>query len=58
VVSRMREDLLDKGEHEWGNPKLEGFLEALAALAEDRRFSGQPTWADLADLLVSATGYE
>jgi hypothetical protein len=54
----MREDLLDKGEHEWGNPKLEGFLEALAALAEDRRFSGQPTWADLADLLVSATGYE
>jgi hypothetical protein len=58
VVVAMREDLLHTGREQWGNTTLEAFLEALAAVAEDRGFQGTPTWADVADLLVTATGYE
>jgi hypothetical protein len=59
VVRRMHEDLHDKGEQEWENGTLDRFLEALAAVTEDRAFDGrEPSWADVADLLVGATGYE
>jgi hypothetical protein len=58
VVTRMRNDFLDRGGQEWGNANLDSFLEALAALAEDREIDRPPTWADVADLLVAATGYE
>jgi hypothetical protein len=58
VVTRMRDDLLAKGEAEWENATLEAFFEALAAVAEDRDIDRPPTWADFADLLVTATGYE
>jgi hypothetical protein len=54
----MREDLLGTGQAEWENATLERFLAAVAAVAEDRGSEGRPTWADLADLLVTATGYE
>jgi hypothetical protein len=58
VVTAMREDLLRTGREEWSNHTLEAFLEALAAVAEDRELAESPTWRDVADLLVTATGYE
>ncbi|GLY18891.1 hypothetical protein LWF15_19070 [Kineosporia rhizophila] len=58
VVRQMHDDLVGSGEQEWENPTLEGFLEALAAVAEDRVSPDAPTWAHLAELLVAATGYE
>ncbi len=58
IVMRMREDFLDQGREQWGNATLDSFLEALAALAEDREIDRPPTWADFADLLVAASGYE
>ena len=58
LVQRMREDLLGTGQTEWENPTLERFLEALAAVAGDRGSDRRLTWSDLADLLVTASGYE
>ena len=58
LVEQMREDLLGSGAREWENATLDRFLKALAAVAEDRAFEGTPTWADVAELLVTATGYE
>jgi hypothetical protein len=58
VIAAMRDDLLGTGQQEWENATLESFLEALAAVVEDRRFEGQPSWEDLAQVLVTATGYE
>ncbi len=34
------------------------FLAALAAVAEDRGRHEAPSWSDVADLLVAASGYE
>lgn len=58
VIAQMREDLLCAGQHEWENPTLEPFLEALAAVAVDGQFKDHLTWVDLAGLMVTASGYE
>lgn len=58
VIAAMRDDLLGTGQQEWENATLASFLEALAAVIEDRRFEGRLSWEDVAQVLVTATGYE
>ncbi|RBY94805.1 hypothetical protein DQ244_05955 [Blastococcus sp. TBT05-19] len=58
LVTHMREDLGRSGKAEWENATLDRYLEALAAVAEDRGPEGRLSWAELADLVVTATGYE
>jgi hypothetical protein len=66
VVEQMLDDLREHP-HEWENPTLERFLEALAAsldaleplhINRDETLASQPTWKLLAEILVMATGYE
>jgi hypothetical protein len=58
IVQRMREDLTKGGQKEWENRTLDHFLEALAAVLDDGDLPATPSWADVADVLVDATGYE
>ncbi|WP_104522972.1 DUF7660 family protein [Blastococcus atacamensis] len=58
LVAHMREDLGRSGKTEWENATLDRFLAALAAVAEDRGPRGRLSWSELADLVVTATGYE
>ena len=58
VIAAMRDDLLATGEREWENATLADFLEALTAVVQDRGPNGRPSWAEVAQLLVTATGYE
>ena len=58
VIGRLRDDWRGTGRTEWENATLDRFLGALAAVAEDRDGHEKPTWATMADLLVTATGYE
>jgi hypothetical protein len=58
LVAHMREDLGRTGKTEWENATLDRFLAALAAVAEDRGPEGPLSWAELADLVVTATGHE
>ena len=55
------------GAHEWGNPNLERFLEALQGFLNDldgyyanrgQHPPAQPDWALFATALMTATGYE
>lgn len=66
IVERMLTDLRAHP-HEWENPTLERFLDALAAsldalqplhLNRGEAVPSQPTWKLLADVLVNASGYE
>ena len=58
LVQAMRSDLVVHP-GEWENGTLERFLDALAALLEQpERTPEGPTWHQLAQLLVTATGYE
>ncbi|MCU7728992.1 hypothetical protein ODJ79_35215 [Actinoplanes sp. KI2] len=66
IVEQMLTDLRTHP-HEWENPTLERFLEALAASLEsleplhttpNEAVPSQPTWKLLADVLVKASGYE
>lgn len=58
IVERMLADLNGTGRDEWENAKLDRFLEALSAVLDSDRYEGQPSWADVAEILVRATGYE
>ena len=67
VIVQMRDDLAGAGAHEWGNPNLERFLEALQGFLNDldgyyanrgQQPPAQPDWALFATALVTATGYE
>ena len=53
---------LGRGESEWENSTLDGFLEALAAFAEGRVNSqadqDEANWRLFAEMIVAATGYE
>lgn len=61
-VSAMAEDLRSGGEQEWENGTLSRFLEALAAVFQDRRLDDrapeEASWAAFAGSLKSASGYE
>ena len=58
LVQAMHTDLVEHPDQR-GNPTLERFLDALAALLEQpaRTLDG-PSWHQLARLLVTATDYE
>jgi hypothetical protein len=58
IVQRMREDLAEGGQEEWENRTLDAFLETLAAVLDDVDLPAPPSWSDVADVLVTATGYE
>jgi hypothetical protein len=58
LAERTHAELVETGRRDWENPTLDRFLEALAAVAESGPFGSTPTWADVARLLVMATGYE
>jgi hypothetical protein len=71
VITQMRDDLAGTGAHEWENPSLERFLEALQGFLADldgyyasrgqqppAQPPAQPDWGLLATALVAATGYE
>lgn len=44
--------------HTWENVDLSRYLQALAAVAQDRSTDGPPTWRHFAELLVAASVYE
>jgi hypothetical protein len=67
VITQMRDDLAGTGAHEWENPNLERFLQALQSFLADldgyyasrgQLPPAQPDWNLLATALVAATGYE
>jgi hypothetical protein len=67
VITQMRDDLTGVGAHEWENPNLERFLEALQGFLADldgyyakrgQQSPAQPDWGLFATALVAATGYE
>jgi hypothetical protein len=67
VIAQMRDDLAGTGAHEWENPSLERFLEALQGFLSDidgyyanrgQQPPAQPDWGLFAAALVAATGYE
>lgn len=58
VLARLRQDLAGSGQNEWENATLDHYLDALAAVVEDRALLGPLSWANVADMLVTATGYE
>jgi hypothetical protein len=67
VIVQMRDDFAGAGAHEWGNPNLERFLEALQGFLNDldgyyanrgQQPPAQPDWALFTTALVTATGYE
>jgi hypothetical protein len=66
VVEQMLSDLRAHPD-EWENPTLDRFLDALAGVLQGlpgyyanrgEQFPNAPTWAMLAGVLVSASGYE
>jgi len=67
VIQQLQDDLADTGAHEWENPNLERFLDALHGfLADlDGYYTGrgqlppaQADWRLFATVLAAATGYE
>ena len=48
----------DVGPGGWENWTLDEFLEALEAYALDASLPQQPTWGDVAKLLLAGKGYE
>lgn len=63
-LERVLQDFRTSGSTEWTNPRLEMFLDALAAFAR-ARVNGQAaenqdvaSWRLFADMIVAATGYE
>ena len=48
----------DVGSGGWENWAIEEFLEALEAYASDIELPAQPTWRDVATLLLAGKGYE
>ena len=66
TVEQMLADLRNHPNN-WENPTLERYLQALAACLDDlpsrynnrgEQFPDQPTWQLLAEILVTASGYE
>lgn len=66
VIHAMVNDLR-KHRDDWGNASLESYLDALATSIEDmdQAYAGrgeivpdQPSWKQVAELLVTATAYE
>lgn len=58
MVERVLADLNGTGRDEWENATLERFLDALSGVLDSGRYEQPPTWADVAEILVRATGYE
>lgn len=58
IVERALADLNGTGQDEWENATLDRFLDALSGVLDSGRYVRQPSWADVAELLVRATGYE
>lgn len=58
IVERMLADLNGAGRDEWENAKLDRFLDSLSGVLDSDRYGRQPSWADVAEILVRATGYE
>ncbi len=67
VIAQLLEDLAGSGVHEWENPNLERFLDALHGFLTDldgyyanrgQRPPAQPDWGLVATALAAATGYE
>ena len=48
----------DVGPGGWENWTIEAFLEAMEAYATDAGLPAQPTWGDVARLLLAGKGYE
>jgi hypothetical protein len=48
----------DVGPGGWENWTIDEFLEALEAYAQDAELPAQPTWRDVARLLLAGKGYE
>jgi len=48
----------DVGPGGWENWTIEEFLEAMEAYAHDAALPAQPTWRDVARLLLAGKGYE
>ena len=48
----------DVGPGGWENWTIEEFLEAMEAYAQDAGLPPQPTWRDVATLLLAGKGYE
>lgn len=49
---------LDGARGEWENPTLERFLDAMGRWLDDVERPGPGSWADLAEALYAARGYE
>lgn len=58
IAEWMRADLNGSGREEWENGTLDSFLDALCGVLDSERYERQPSWADVAEILVRATGYE
>lgn len=58
IVERMRAELNGSGREEWENGTSDSFLDALCGVLDSERYERQPSWADVAEILVRATGYE
>jgi hypothetical protein len=67
VIEQLQDDLAGTGAHEWENPNLERFLDALHGFLADldgyyagrgKQPPAQPDWGLFATVLAAATGYE
>jgi hypothetical protein len=58
IVERVHADLNGPDRDEWENATLDSFLDALSGVLDSGRYGQQPSWADVAEILVRATGYE